>query len=81
MDITLNTTWDDVVREISSHGTDEQRTICDLATSEIDDLETTVDEFNQFMNASGCDSIEDAFLELDVIKFERDFMRLFFKCP
>tara|TARA_R110000851_G_scaffold32845_2_gene87829 strand:- start:2197 stop:2508 length:312 start_codon:yes stop_codon:yes gene_type:complete len=102
MKITLNTTWDDVTREIRSDGTTEQRALCDLASAEVDELEATVDEFQSFVDASKWDTIQDALHEqqflsefvrlheflddenfveqFNAMKFELDFIRLFFKC-
>jgi hypothetical protein len=102
MKITLNTTWDDVTREIRSDGTPEQRALCDLASAEVDELEALVDGFQSFIDDSKWNTLEDAlsdhevftdFMDLqnfteaedfvaqfNAMKFELDFMRLFFKC-
>jgi hypothetical protein len=94
MKITLNTTWDDVTREIRSDGTNEQRALCDLASDKVDELEATVDEldekvsealsdlevFTDFMDLQNFTDAEDLFARFNAMKFELDFMRLFFKC-
>lgn len=67
MQIESHMTWEDVIREVRFSGTDDQRDFCGLACAEILDLEHKIAEL-----LHGEDYTD--------MKFERDFMKLFFKC-
>ena len=77
LNITLNTTWDEIESECRSHADGVIREIVMKACEEIDDLEAVVEEFQDVIDHSQWGSLEDVINELGTLKFEHDFRKLF----